>query len=109
MNYRVEYLPLALSDLKSAIAHISNELGMPKAATELVERIVGDIDSLADFPYSQPAYTPIKPLKHDFRKMVVQNYSIGLTKTQNNNSCSNSVQPKKHHFINSITTSTQKQ
>lgn len=31
MNYRVEYLPLALSDLKSAIAHISNELGMPKA------------------------------------------------------------------------------
>jgi addiction module RelE/StbE family toxin len=76
MNYRVEYLPLALSDLKSAAAHISNELGMPKAATELVERIVGDIDSLADFPYSQPAYTPIKPLKHDFRKMVVQNYSV---------------------------------
>ncbi|MBR2212373.1 MAG: type II toxin-antitoxin system RelE/ParE family toxin [Fibrobacter sp.] len=83
MNYRVEYLPLALSDLKSAIAHISNELGMPKAATELIKRIVDDIDSLADFPYSQPAYTPIKPLKHDFRKWSYRTipFSIGLTKT----------------------------
>ena len=76
MNYRVEYLPLALSALQSAIAHISHDLAMPQAATELIKRIDDDIDSLADFPYSQPAYTPIKPLKHDFRKLVVQNYSI---------------------------------
>ena len=79
MNYRVEYLPLALSDLKSAIAHISNELGKPKAATELVERIVGDIDSLADFPYSQPTYTPIKPLKHLAKSS--ESYSLSYVPT----------------------------
>ena len=76
MNFKVEYLSRAISDLKDAMAHISNELGMPKAASELVENIVHDIESLTDFPYSHPAYTPIQPLKHDYRKMVVQNYSV---------------------------------
>lgn len=42
MSYKVEYLPLALADLKDAVAHISDELGMPKAARELVGTIIGD-------------------------------------------------------------------
>lgn len=76
MSYKVEYLPLALADLKDAVAHISDELGMPRAARELAETIIGDVASLSDFPYSRSAYTPIKPLKHDFRRLLVQNYSV---------------------------------
>lgn len=43
MSYKVEYLPLALADLKDAVAHISDELGMPRAARELAETIIGDV------------------------------------------------------------------
>lgn len=37
MSYKVEYLPLALADLKDAVVHISDELGMPRAAGNLLK------------------------------------------------------------------------
>jgi hypothetical protein len=29
---------------------------------------------LTDFPYSNPVYSPIKPLKHEYRKQLVKSY-----------------------------------
>ena len=31
-------------------------------------------DSVLSFPYAPPAYQPIRPLKHEYRKILVQNY-----------------------------------
>ena len=39
-------------------------------AMELIE--AGD--SIPAFPYANPAHIPIRPLKHEYRKLRVQNY-----------------------------------
>ena len=65
MKYRVEFLELALDELNS-----------PNSANHLIECIVGRINTLADFPYAYTIYVPIRPLLHEMRKMVVQNYSV---------------------------------
>ena len=31
-------------------------------------------ESVLTFPYATPAYQPIRPLKHEYRKILVQNY-----------------------------------
>ncbi|HCI17284.1 MAG TPA: type II toxin-antitoxin system RelE/ParE family toxin, partial [Lachnospiraceae bacterium] len=28
------------------------------------------------FPYAQPAYAPLRPLKHEYRKPLVENYMM---------------------------------
>ena len=52
--YNLEYLPVALQDMVAIVRYISRELGNPAAAP----------------------YTPIRPLKHEYRKVLVQNYFI---------------------------------
>jgi len=60
MKYRVEFLELALDDLKGIAAYISDELNSPNSANHLVECIVGRINTLADFPYAYTIYVPIR-------------------------------------------------
>lgn len=46
----------------------------PSAAEKLAVALVVAADGLPAFPYANAAYTPIRPLKHEYRKMLVQNY-----------------------------------
>ena len=52
----------------------SQELFNPVAAENLAEDFVKTADSLAAFPYAHEAYIPIRPLKHEYRKVSVKNY-----------------------------------
>jgi plasmid stabilization system protein ParE len=54
--------------------YISRELGNPAAADRLATELIAAGDSIPTFPYANPAYTPIRPLKHEYRKLLVQNY-----------------------------------
>lgn len=74
--YKVEYLPAAYRDMVDIVSYISNELGNVAAANKLGVGFVTAIDSLQDFPYSYPAYFPIKPLKHEYRRLPVGNYTV---------------------------------
>jgi len=74
MKYAIEYLPSALEDLKEIVRYIARTLQNPKAAENLAHEIIRKIDLLADFPYSAPRYTPIKPLEYEYRKLLVKNY-----------------------------------
>ena len=74
MKYAIEYLPSALEDLKEIVRYIARTLQNPKAAENLAHEIIKKIDLLADFPYSAPRYTPIKPLEYEYRKLLVKNY-----------------------------------
>ena len=74
MKYAIEYLPAALEDLKEIVRYIARTLQNPKAAENLAHEIIKKIDLLADFPYSAPRYTPIKPLEYEYRKLLVKNY-----------------------------------
>lgn len=74
--YKVEYLPIALRDMVEIAEYISFELSNPMAADRLSEEMIEAGNKLAKFPYSHPAYIPIRPLKHEYRKLLVQNYIL---------------------------------
>ena len=79
--YKIEYLPSALRDLTEIADYIGVKLSNPEAADLLSETIVSSIDKLAEMPYRYPVYYPlaafpIKPLKMEYRKMVVRNYLV---------------------------------
>jgi len=74
--YNLEYLPVALQDMVAIVRYISRELGNPAAADRLATELINAGDSIPKFPYMNPPYTPIRPLKHEYRKILVQNYFI---------------------------------
>ena len=56
------------------VRYISRELQNPVAADCLAEELVNAAESVLTFPYASPAYHPLRPLKHEYRKLLVQNY-----------------------------------
>ncbi len=44
------------------------------AAERLTLELIEAGDSIPKFPYTNPAYTPIRPLKNEYRKRLVRNY-----------------------------------
>lgn len=72
--YRLEYLPIARKDMLDIVKYISMELQNPDAANHLAVEMVDAAESLVTFPYTTPAYQLIRPLKHEYRKILVQNF-----------------------------------
>ena len=72
--YRLEYLPLARQDMIDIVSYISNTLNNPQAADQLAVELIEAGASILQFPYANPAYIPIRPLKHEYRKLLVKNY-----------------------------------
>ena len=58
------------------VLYIARELNNPTAAERIAEHLTEAGKSLRDFPYAQPAYTPLRPLKHEYRKLLVENYMM---------------------------------
>jgi len=74
--YKLEYLPVARKDMLEIVRYISGELQNPDAADRLAVELVDAAENVLTFPYANPAYRPIRPLKHEYRKILVQNYLI---------------------------------
>lgn len=74
--YKVEFLPIAKQDLKDTAFYIRDELNNPSAAVKIVEDIIEASERLRDFPYANPVHTTIRPLKNEYRKVVVNNYLL---------------------------------
>lgn len=72
--YKLEYLPVARWDMIEIVRYISQELQNPTAADQLAMELIEAGDSIPKFPYANPAFIPIRPLKHEYRKLLVQNY-----------------------------------
>ena len=70
----LEYLPVARKDMIEIVRYISRELQNPDAADRLAVELVNAAESVLTFPYAAPAYQPIRSLKHEYRKILVQNY-----------------------------------
>ena len=60
--YNVEYLLSAVQDMVEIVTYIARELNNPSAAERIAERLAEAGESLRDFPYAQPAYTPLRPM-----------------------------------------------
>lgn len=74
--YKLEYLPTARQDLIEIVRYISNELGNPEAAERITVKLTNAVSEARTFPYACPVYTPIRPLKHEYRKLVADNHLI---------------------------------
>ena len=72
--YELEYLPAARQDMIDIVRYISDELGNPDAAERLAAELIEAGERLTEFPYAYPAYTPIRPLTREYRKLSVRNY-----------------------------------
>lgn len=72
--YKLEYLPVAQRDMVEIVRYISGELQNPAAADRLAMELVNAAESILTFPYALPAYQPIRPLKREYRKILVQNF-----------------------------------
>lgn len=74
--YSIEYLPLALNDLKGIAKYIAEALGSPQTAIKIVTEITDNLEKVQEFPYSATLFTPLKPLTHEYRQLVVSSYSV---------------------------------
>lgn len=72
--HKVEFLPSALNDMSDIVKYISRDLGNKTASDRLADKFIETADRLSDFPYANPVYMPIKPLKYEYRKAVIENY-----------------------------------
>lgn len=72
--YNLIYLPAARQDMVDIVRYISRVLGNPIAAERLAETLIEAWERIAVFPYTNPAHRPIRPLKREYRKLLVQNY-----------------------------------
>ena len=72
--YNLEFLPLAQKDMTEIVSYISHVLHNPQAAQALADDFIAEMEKLASFPYAMPVYVPLRPLKHEYRTVLVHNY-----------------------------------
>ena len=74
--YNIDYLPSAKADMVEIVQYISHNLQNPIAAEKLATEMIEAVDGLSNFPYRNRIYMPIRPLKREYRKLLVQNYIL---------------------------------
>ena len=72
--YRIEYLPISRRDMVDIAKYIGIKLANYDAADRLAKEMTESAENLTYMPYKCPAYIPVKPLKHEYRKLIVRNY-----------------------------------
>lgn len=74
--YNLAFLPSARQDLVGIVQYISMGLKNPVAAEQMANALTEAAERIAAFPYANPVYIPIRPLRHEYRKCPVRNYLI---------------------------------
>jgi len=74
--FKIKYLPAAKQDLKDITRYISVELGAPKAAERLVNKIDDKVEKLLQFPRMYKKYIPVKELSDTYRVILVNNFLV---------------------------------
>lgn len=74
--FKLDYLPLALQDLKNISDYIVDTLHAPKAAADLLDDMDESISRLRQFPFSCRVYQPIVDMEHEYRILPVNNYLV---------------------------------
>lgn len=72
--YKLEFLASARRDMEEAVEYIGVKLGNVHAADRLAEEMIKAAEKLRDMPYKCSVYISPRPLKHEYRKLLVNNY-----------------------------------
>jgi len=65
-----------MNDMVEIVRYISHQLCNPSAAENLANEMIAATEGLAQFPYAMPIHRTAKPLKNEYRKLIVRNYII---------------------------------
>jgi plasmid stabilization system protein ParE len=74
--YKIHYLPVALDDLREIVRYIVHELEAPRAAENLLMKIDKEIQKTVHNPFRCHVYFPSKKMKHEYRILHIDNYSL---------------------------------
>ena len=74
--HKIQYLPLALDDLKDIVRYISFDLEAPRAAKNLIGKIDREVQKIAENPFRCHLYAPLEKLKFEYRVLNIGNYSL---------------------------------
>jgi addiction module RelE/StbE family toxin len=74
--HKVHYLPLALDDLKEIMKYIAYKLESPRTAERLLSKIDREVQKIAENPYRCHLFASSEKLKHEYRVLHVDNYSL---------------------------------
>jgi len=77
--YKIEVLPRAQQDLEDILHYISFVLKNRKAALDLLKKVDKELNIIKLFPYANSKYKTEYKLKNNYRRAVVNNYSILYT------------------------------
>jgi len=72
--YQLEYLPIAKQDMIDIAKYINEELCNPSAAKNLANEMIESAEGLTTFPYKNAIHSIIRPLKREYRRLLVKNY-----------------------------------
>jgi len=72
--YQLTFLPATRQDMTDIVFYISRELCNPTAAGILADEMIKAPEQLCGFPYINAVHHTAKPLKHEYRKLLVKNY-----------------------------------
>ncbi|MBU9713530.1 type II toxin-antitoxin system RelE/ParE family toxin [Evansella tamaricis] len=76
MMYKLQYLPLALKDLREITDYITDTHKAPEAAMDFLDALHDSISMLQKFPYSYKIYQSIQPLENEYRLLPAKNYVV---------------------------------
>ncbi|MDR0443399.1 MAG: type II toxin-antitoxin system RelE/ParE family toxin [Treponema sp.] len=74
--YKVRYLPLALDDLRDIVRYITYTLEAPRSAENFLAKIDKEVLKITSNPYRCHLYTSPEKLKHEYRILHIDNYSL---------------------------------
>lgn len=77
--YKLEFLPIAKSDINDIIYYISNSLKNITASRKLRDLFIDSLDKILEFPYGYPIYKYKKNLKNEYRSFKVKNFLMFYT------------------------------
>ena len=72
--YKVEFLPAARRDMIGIARYLSEELENPVFADQLATEMIEADEATAETPYKNPAWLPVRPLKNEYRTILVRKY-----------------------------------
>ena len=76
MPYKLYYLPCAQQDILDVVRYVGVTLQNPDAARRMVRRFTAAAESVCSMPYARPVYIPVRPLKYEYRKLIVGSYLL---------------------------------
>lgn len=74
--HKIEYLPLAQTDVLDAVTYLVSALEAPQAAADLLNELDRTVEQLSQFPYAYELYLTDRPMRDEIRKVPIKGFVL---------------------------------